>query len=192
MNNLAHYVRVYDNVFSEEFCKGLVDTFEKKDQEFKTLRTSEHTWKEDYRSFTEVNITQENQYEEYVKPYYAKIREVYNHYRKVTDIHFFPDQFALEDARLKMYRNDDHDQFGWHVDIGDKSSSSRYLVMFTYLNDVIEGGETEFESKSEIDFAIKPKCGRIVVFPPTFMFPHRGKKPISNNKYILSTYCHYL
>ena len=61
--------------------------------------------------------------------------------------------------------------------------------MFTYLNDVEEGGETEFLSNGE--FTVKPKCGRMVVFPPSFMFPHRGRKPISNSKYILSTYLHY-
>jgi hypothetical protein len=63
--------------------------------------------------------------------------------------------------------------------------------MFTYLNDVDEGGETEFESDENNLFTVKPKCGRIVVFPPMWTFPHRGKKPISNPKYILSTYLHY-
>jgi hypothetical protein len=62
--------------------------------------------------------------------------------------------------------------------------------MFTYLNDVEEGGETEFES--EFGFTVKPKQGRMVVFPPMWMFPHRGKQPISNSKYILSTYLHYV
>jgi hypothetical protein len=55
-----------------------------------------------------------------------------------------------------------------------------------YLNDVEEGGETVFEG-----FIIKPKIGSMLVFPPLWLFPHRGNPPISNTKYILSTYLHY-
>ena len=38
---------------------------------------------------------------------------------------------------------------------------------------------------------IDPKKGRLVMFPPMWMFPHNGKPPISGPKYILSTYLHY-
>jgi hypothetical protein len=29
------------------------------------------------------------------------------------------------------------------------------------------------------------------MFPPLWMFPHKGESPISNPKYIISTYLHY-
>jgi hypothetical protein len=55
-----------------------------------------------------------------------------------------------------------------------------------YLNDVDNGGETVFE-----ELFIRPKLGTMIVFPPLWMFPHRGNPPISNLKYIMSTYLHY-
>ena len=55
-----------------------------------------------------------------------------------------------------------------------------------YLNDVENGGETEF-----LNVSIKPKAGTLVVFPPLWMFPHKGNAPISGSKYLLSTYLHY-
>lgn len=190
MNNLAHYVRVYDDVLEPDFCKSLIDRFESLDPSSSpTMRLSDHSWETDYRRFLEINISSDDMFKDTLDTYHSRVKQVYTHYKSVVANDFFPSSFLLEDARMKRYLNDNYEQFGWHVDVGDKQSSSRYLVMFTYLNDVEEGGETEFLSNDE--FTVKPICGRMVVFPPSLLFPHRGKKPISNNKYILSTYLHY-
>lgn len=191
MNNLSHYVRVYDNAFTETFCKFLIEQYENKKEEFSTQRLSEHQWDFDYRCFEEVNICAEDVFKPYLTQYYERINDVYKQYIKDIGSKYLPSDASLESARLKKYDNNDVDQFGWHTDVGDLKSASRFLVMFTYLNDVEEGGQTEFESNIEDGFTVTPKCGRIVVFPPMWMFPHRGKKPISNPKYILSTYLHY-
>lgn len=191
MNNLAHYVRVYDNVFDESTCNKMIELFDKETPVTTPyMRKSSHQWEQDYRSFVELDVSLQDSYKDLIDPYYARVRQVYEHYKSVVDSSFFPSKFAFEDARLKKYEANDHDQFGWHIDVGDKPSSSRYLVMFAYLNDVEEGGETEFQS--EFEFTVKPVRGRMVVFPPMWMFAHRGKKPISGPKYILSTYLHYV
>ena len=49
-----------------------------------------------------------------------------------------------------------------------------------------EGGQTAFN-----DVTIEAKEGRLILFPPLWMFPHAGKIPISNTKYILTTYLTY-
>ena len=76
-----------------------------------------------------------------------------------------------------------------HVDVGDYISARRFLVFFVYLNDVKEGGETEFPT---LDLQVSPECGTILVFPATWTFLHRGNTPISNDKYILGSYKHYV
>jgi hypothetical protein len=58
----------------------------------------------------------------------------------------------------------------------------RKLTFLWYLNDVEEGGETEFWSK----YSIKPEAGKLVLFPACWTFPHTGKVPISNDKYIIT------
>ena len=45
-------------------------------------------------------------------------------------------------------------------------------------------------SRKVIPF-IQPECGRVVVFPPTWEYPHSGLPPSDCPKYILSTYIHY-
>ena len=64
------------------------------------------------------------------------------------------------------------------------------MAYILYLNDVDEGGETHiiFDKK---DINIKPEAGKLLIFPANFCFPHEGKKPISNSKYILVGFVNY-
>jgi hypothetical protein len=63
--------------------------------------------------------------------------------------------------------------------------SQRYLVFLWYLHDVAEGGETEFP---DLGIKIQARTGRLLMFPPYWMFQHAGLPPRSNDKYIVSTY----
>ena len=54
-----------------------------------------------------------------------------------------------------------------------------------YLNDVEEGGETEFLHQS---VRVKPKKGRIVIWPAAFPYVHRGNQPLSGEKYLLTSW----
>jgi hypothetical protein len=72
----------------------------------------------------------------------------------------------------------------YHDDFFAEFSKNRYRVItyIWYLNDVEEGGETEFWG----DYKIKPKKGKLVFFPACWCFPHTGKMPISSDKYIIT------
>jgi len=70
----------------------------------------------------------------------------------------------------------------YHNDFNLIDRGYRLLTFIWYLNDVNEGGETEFFS----NLKIKPTVGKLVIFPANWTFPHCGKMPISNNKYILT------
>ena len=72
------------------------------------------------------------------------------------------------------YHND------FHIDYILKSY--RIITFLWYLNDVSEGGETEFWG----NYKIKPEAGKLILFPATWTFPHTGKMPLSNDKYIIT------
>ena len=195
MNELIDYVKVYDDVLSATECDHLIELFEKNTPTSNPFyRVSTYQWAEDYRRFTEAEITNVEAFKEIVNPLYSIANDVYHHYKDDCG-RFFPEKVGFENFRMKRYDNNDNDQFGWHADVGDYPSARRFLVMFFYLNDVEQGGETQFEFNQEYSkstyFTVNPKRGRMVVFPPMWMFPHRGCKPISGPKYILSTYAHY-
>ena len=71
----------------------------------------------------------------------------------------------------------------WHYESSDKNLSNRLLAFILYLNDVDEGGETEFLYYPK---RVKPKTGTVVLWPAAFTHAHRGNPPISNCKYILT------
>ena len=71
----------------------------------------------------------------------------------------------------------------WHYESGDIECCRRLLTWTLYLNDVEEGGETEFLYQS---IRIKPKQGTLVIWPAAFTHTHRGNPPLSNPKYIVT------
>lgn len=77
----------------------------------------------------------------------------------------------------------------WHSEIYPKKNDTeplhRTLLFMFYLNDVIEGGETDFYYQRK---SIKPKKGRMVIAPAGFTHTHRGNVPVSSNKYILTSW----
>jgi len=54
-----------------------------------------------------------------------------------------------------------------------------------YLNDVREGGETEFYYQGR---KLKPNKGQLVFAPAGFTHTHKGHIPVSNDKYILTSW----
>ena len=74
----------------------------------------------------------------------------------------------------------------WHFEDGLPGyMHRRKLVWMLYLNDVEEGGETEFLHFSK---RVKPKAGRIVIWPAAFPYLHRGNPPLSGKKYLLTSW----
>ena len=72
---------------------------------------------------------------------------------------------------------------GYHIFHGEDlnwNTNSRTLAWMVYLNDVEEGGETEFLYQST---KIKPEKGKVVIWPGSFTHLHRGNPPMQD-KYI--------
>lgn len=73
----------------------------------------------------------------------------------------------------------------WHIEAGSFAMSKRMFVFLVYLNDVKEGGETELMYEGQ---KIQPKKGTLVIWPSSFPYVHKGHMPISDDKYILTTW----
>tara|TARA_X000000368_G_C23055124_1_gene723482 strand:+ start:3486 stop:4121 length:636 start_codon:yes stop_codon:yes gene_type:complete len=68
----------------------------------------------------------------------------------------------------------------FHAEDTTWDGSTRTLAWMVYFNDVEEGGETEWLYQQ---LKIKPKAGRVVIWPGSFTHMHRGNPPMEN-KYI--------
>jgi len=74
----------------------------------------------------------------------------------------------------------------WHVEASDNLELLKRVIAFSiYLNDVEEGGETEFLYQS---VRVQPIKGRIVIWPAFFPYVHRGNPPLKHEKYIITSW----
>ena len=71
----------------------------------------------------------------------------------------------------------------WHHEQGPNVIMQRVLVYTLFLNDVEEGGETEFLWQHK---RIPARAGDVCIFPAHFTHPHRGNTPLKGDKYIMT------
>lgn len=185
MVHLNDLIQVHENILTKEDCQLLIDTFE-------SVSEYENIDNNGTPKFSQYNLTQNvKSHTQNVQALHNKIIKTVMHHRdqyyKFIDLRCFPQKHAFEQFRIKRYLTDNDDRFDTHVDVTDYESARRFLSFFWYLNDVESGGETQFS-----ELTIQPKMGSMVIFPPLWMFPHRGNRPVSNTKYLLSTYLHYV
>ena len=185
------YVKIYDDVLSQKMCENIIQKFES--------NTDQHvkTYLEDHRSFTEVNINQHiSDWSMELDVLFGTMQVYLNQYKRDVGIdeRSWPEEMGYEELRMKRYLPNTEDEFKFHVDVNDYSSARRFLVYFWYLNDVIEGGETVFQKNrnEEPILKVQPKMGRLLMFPPLWTHPHVALPPISNAKYIIGGYLHYI
>ena len=180
------FISVWDNALEDEWCDKLIGMFE--DQE----NLKQKTVHPEFRSFTELNFFDPqlgSEFEEASMYLLGKVSEYVESYRRHNNIVFFPSQCHNEEVRMKKYVAGSEDDFKYHADVGDYASARRFLVCFFYLNTVEEGGQTAFP---DYNTSIEAKKGRLAIFPPFWTHPHSGQPAISNDKYIVGTYLHYM
>ena len=171
-------VKAYDNILPDNICKNLIDLFE-------TNTQHQHFINHDNcPCFTQVNINQISP--DVVRSLIPFVVDVYNRYRKDTNNYYAPPIRQLEEFRIKKYDTSGDQRFDEHVDVTDYDTSLRAVAFLFYLND--NDGNTIF---SRHGLNIKPVSGKVIIFPPTWEYPHSGLPPKSNSKYIMSTYIHY-
>ena len=71
----------------------------------------------------------------------------------------------------------------FHCENSNWAYRHRVLAWMIYLNDVEEGGETEWLYQQ---LKIKPKKNTAAIWPGSFTHLHRGNPPISGTKYVLT------
>lgn len=111
------------------------------------------------------------------------IREYFNHlihrvYHGNDRIlaQLFHDNITITNFQIQRYKENEY--FNWHMD--DKLGEKRLLAFIIYLNNNEAG--TEFLNYKNI----KPEVGKILFFPSTWTYTHRGQKVEKGVKYILT------
>ena len=171
-------VRVYDDILSPDICENLIGLFEDNPDQ------QEYINDDNKPCFTQLNLNQHHM--GMVKRLMPNVRFCYEKYKKDTSSFFLPRFSVLEEFRIKRYLPNGEERFDEHVDVVTYETAKRALSFLFYLN--VNDGKTAF---THHELSISPICGRVVVFPPTWEYPHAGIAPTDNTKYIMSAYLHY-
>jgi hypothetical protein len=181
--DVRSYIRYYDGALEANFCAQMIEAFEKSTH-LQTPHGRGHQAGLDNSAWVELNVTRfaDTAFLGFFHGQIDKYLALYNQQVPLTIP--IPNSIKLDELRIKRYRAGTNENFEPHFD-SYQQKSARYFVFLWYLNDVTEGGETEF-----VDLGVKvaPRTGRLLVFPPYWMYQHAGLPPLSNDKYIISTY----
>lgn len=181
------YIRAYDNVVTKEWCDNVIAKFESnKDLLIERRPETDHPNK----FFDEINfITHKDVFKEEVDHLMTVFDSMISTYAKDCNIgpYQWPGAMAWEAFRMKKYEPETG-YFKTHVDAINTKSCNRFLVFFLHLTDG-PGGGTNF---TDHHISIPRKAGRLVMFPPTWTYPHAGEICYENPKYILGGYLRYI
>lgn len=181
---LSDFMVSYHGALTPEVCQAIIDTFERDPRRKPSMTVAGIV--EKGRSGTIAVMTDDPDWAELKVIVRAKTVECLHDYaRRFSSIEFIlkPEEIFLSPPVVEKL--DPGQGFAWHIDSGPAGTARRFLAALTYLNTVEEGGHTEFPMQNKM---LKPKQGTIVMFPPYWLFPHRGTPPAKEVKYKMTSY----
>ena len=187
--SINNFIATYDNYISKEECNKAIKFFEGEDKFQRTMNRI---------AFEDAKVThkQDQQYfanSDNIEVWFGELKSIvhnfdiaWKHYIKNTGAEeVFDEKFFYTGMKIQKTLPTEGYHV-WHIEHGaTQKNAYRAFVWSVYLNDVEEGGETEFLNQS---VRVKPKAGRIVIWPAGFPYVHRGNPPLSGEKYILTSW----
>jgi hypothetical protein len=181
------YYYIDKNALSKETCKGIIDLFESLPQHKGVTGGGLNT---DVKRTFEVKI-QGDVWKEYddilCKSLYRAVDDYSIQLINKCNNTTLTDK-TLTDSGYQIQKYIKYDGFyKWHSDERiNNEKSSRTITFLWYLNDIDEGGETYFYNGK-----VKPEAGKLILFPATWTYNHKGNMPKSHDKYIITGWISY-
>ena len=194
--DINDFIGVFDGVFEKEYCDDLINKFEFYSTINKTQRRAEDGYNpvnaDNNVYFIMRNLQGDTQTMmanfTFLETFNIKLWECYDLYIKKYGVIKNLGRHQLN-PDVKIQKTLPSEGFHvWHCEHGDIKTSTRVILVMLYLNDVEEGGETEFLYQSR---RIEPKMGRLVFCPAFFTHTHRGNPQLKGSKYMMNGWLQY-
>lgn len=188
-------IGIFDNVFSKNYCEAVIDYFHRMEKagaahyrsQRKDVKTMMNVQDQsvDLMNYSHLELDElvvndesfENLFWFACYPLYVERVPVLT----ISDPHFISDM-KIQKTRLS------EGYHVWHSETTTRAVSNRLMAFSVFLNDVAEGGETEFLYQRK---RIAAKQGRLALWPAGYTHVHRGNPPMSGEKYILTGWVQY-
>jgi len=173
MLNDYNGIEEYKDAFEKEYCNEVIRHFELMRETNITNLQNDIGKNSDERIVFDWAHTQNTFHYDFglCKYFYDRMNEIYTtQYVEKYDMLKRSQQHTPKG--MSVQKTMPHQGYhAWHQETADVGSGARIVTYMLYLNDVNEGGETEFLYQG---IKLKPVAGKLVFFPCGFTFPHRG------------------
>lgn len=183
---LNNHIGIFENAFSPEECGRLISMF----HNYKAMGTTRTRLESQNAPSHVLNDQTLFAFDETVvlaslpvlSVVNAKIWEAYDRYTAhYSTLRSLPQQVIYS---MRLQRTAPGEGYHtWHHERTNKEMMTRMATFILYLNDVSDGGETEF---LHFPLRIKPKQGTLIIWPATYTHTHRGNPPLAGEKFILT------
>lgn len=194
-HKIEQFIGVFENAVSDEVCQNLINYFDnyasmnkvfnRRDQGFGALQKEDSILAMGH----ETDIVQVRNFTANMAPVADALDGCYRAYMDKYNILSEITRHRIAQTYQIQKTKPGQGYHVWHCEADCISSASRIAVPIVYLNDVEEGGETEFLYQN---MRVAPKRGTVVLFPASFTHTHRGNPPLSGDKYIVTTWIELL
>ena len=190
MITIENFVLQYDNLFTAQECQTFIDSFNRMDRVGYTVSrqkegTNSTVKKDDQLYFSDLLSGMELDTSD-IAPHKMFNERFWNTvYPSYSEQYGILNSISSMTIRLtKIQKTEIGGGYHvWHNEDDCPQNMRRVMTFILYLNDVDEGGETEFLYYPK---RVKAKQGRLILWPAGFTHTHRGNPPISNTKYIMT------
>lgn len=182
---------MFENVVSDAYCEQAIDWFEHKakDTHHDKSNHGSGSFRDDY------SISNPFRYSSFMEIDNGLLKKLlkksYDSYRKSYNLGGRYPSTLPENCIFPNFKIQKAEPGGgfcsWHCEFHQTVHAKRFLAWMLYLNDVEQGGKTEFLSGQKI----KPKRGTLVLWPAYFTHMHRSAPDLNENKYILTGWFKY-
>lgn len=183
------FIKIYDNTLTSQECQNFIDYFYMMKSMNLTSRRNPNIEGPGYfKSDESFFLNQDSILTTPNAPIFAELMNKfwvnYNDYSSTYSTLSYFTQHNVQQIRIQKTLPGEGYHV-WHFENGTLDEARRITAWLVYLNDVEEGGETEF---LYLHKRIKPKAGTMVIWPAGFTHTHRGNPPLTGTKYIISSW----
>lgn len=179
----SDFIYIQKDALPRSFCDNVIQKFELDDRKRQGQVGSGVQL--DIKRSCDLSITGKEDWKSYDEAFFKSLNNALKEY-----LRFIPEEYiqfkALgrfeDDTGYQIQKTQPGDYYIWHHD----QTTSRLVTFIWYLNDVKDDGYTEFIDGTRI----QPEAGKLIIFPATWDFLHRGVSPKTETKYICTGWVH--
>lgn len=185
---MPHFIHTIDNALPKAACESLIEQFEKSPE----LQSAGHAAGDDglpgihdtIKQSTDISLDFNYQF----IPGWEAVGDLNNALNSCINLYkekyHTVDQIASWKCdrwwNIQRYKPGEG-YYEWHCEAAGLNSNNRIMAWMVYLNDVQEGGGTEFNYDMP---NLKPKQGSLTIWPAFWTHYHRGIVAPKETKYI--------